>query len=78
MVALIGKLGEAGDLLARNDDDVDRGLGVDVAEGHDVLILVHDVGRISRLMIRVNKVAIVMSLSECYGGLARLYCRNVF
>ena len=43
--SLVGELGGVGDVLPRYDEDVDGRLRVDVAEGHGVLGLRHDVGR---------------------------------
>lgn len=39
-----GRLGEGGDVLARNDEQMHRSLGVDVGEGEALLVLV-DAGR---------------------------------
>lgn len=44
VVAGVGEFGEAGDFLAGDDQDVDGGLGLDVAECDDVGVFVDNVG----------------------------------
>ena len=42
-VALV-RFGQRGDVLFRNDEDMGRGLRVDVGEGHELVIFGHDLG----------------------------------
>ena len=44
VIAGIGQGGETCGLFASGDDDVGRGLRADVAEGHDMVVLVDDRG----------------------------------
>lgn len=42
---LVGEVVDASDVPCGDDEDVNRGLGADVFEGHDRFILIHEIGR---------------------------------